>query len=576
MLTAPVRCVAAEETAMLSRLKLRTKLFLLLCLFAVGLVLGLGTNAMTLRNRMLADRVGKLQATVDMASSFAASLERQVAERRITRDQEVQALRDVIHGMRFDNGDGYVTLQTSGGMLLVHGADPSREDKISTAKDATGRPIWDLVQGALKGHDSGTISYLFPRPGQAVPLLKLSYVSRFAPLDAAFLAGAYVDDIDAAFKAQLVRIAGLGGAILLGTILAAWFVNHDIASSLGRLKSAMTALAGGDLSVEIPGADRRDEVGEMAATVRVFRDNAVRAEALQAEHRQAEQHAAAEKKASMVALADEFEASVAALVGSVSSSASEMEHTASAMRAAANDTARQASSVAAASGQTSANVQSVAGAAEQLSSSVMEISRQVAASSAVAGQAVAESSRTDALVQGLSDAAQKIGEVTRMISDIAGQTNLLALNATIEAARAGEAGKGFAVVASEVKSLASQTARATEEISTQIAAMQAVTGETVTAIHSIGDTIGKLNEFAAAIACAVEEQGAVTREIARSVQEAAAGTQQVSTHIAGITSAVAGTGSAADQVFAASGALAKKAGTLEGQVERFLSVVKAA
>ena len=561
---------------MLSRLKLRTKLSLLLCLFAGGLLLNLGIDAWAVRDRMLADRMAKLQATVDMMSGYAATLEQQVSDKRITRDQQLLALREVIHAMHFDGGSGYLALQTPEGLELAHGGNPSLENKISPAKDMSGRPISALIEDALRGRDTGTISYVFPRPGETVPLLKLSYVARFAPLNAVFLAGSYVDDINAAFRVQLIRIGGGGLVVLLVTVLITWLVNRDVTGSLGRLKAAMTALAGGDLSVEVPGVERRDEVGEMAATVRVFRDNAVRADALQAERRLADQRAADERKASMMALAGEFEASVAALVGNVASSAHAMEHTASAMSTAANETAQQASSVAAASEEASANVQSVAGAAEQLSSSVMEISRQVAASSAAAEQAVADSSRTDALVQGLSEAAQKIGEVTRMISNIAGQTNLLALNATIEAARAGEAGKGFAVVASEVKSLAAQTAQATDEISTQIAAMQDVTGETVVAIRSIGSRIGQLNEFAAAIASAVEQQGSATQEITRGVQEAAAGTQQVSAHIGGITYAVTGTGSAAGQVFVSAGDLAKQAKTLQGQVDHFLTMVKAA
>jgi PAS domain S-box-containing protein len=284
----------------------------------------------------------------------------------------------------------------------------------------------------------------------------------------------------------------------------------------------------------------------------------------------------AERKSTLARIASDFEQKIGGVVHIVSSAATEMESTASSLNAAAEQASRQVTAVSAASEQASANVQSVAGATEELSGSVSEISRQVAQSADVAAQAVKESERTNALVNELADAAQKINAVTSMIHDIASQTNLLALNATIEAARAGDAGKGFAVVASEVKGLANQTAKATEDISAQIAAMQNVTRETVTAIQSIGSTIGQINEIATTIASAVEEQGAATQEIARNVQQAAAGTSEVSRNIAGVTQSVSATGSAAGEVLGASGELAGQAETLNGHVTAFLDEVRAA
>jgi methyl-accepting chemotaxis protein len=253
-----------------------------------------------------------------------------------------------------------------------------------------------------------------------------------------------------------------------------------------------------------------------------------------------------------------------------------MEATAVAMTRAAETAGRQASVVAAASEQVSGNVQAVAGATEELSGSVDEIGRQVTLSSTISGEAVTESERTDALVTSLVDTARRIGDVTGLISDIAAQTNLLALNATIEAARAGEAGKGFAVVASEVKNLAGQTARATDEISSQIAAIQSATGDTATAIRSIGGTIGRIRGIATTIASAVEEQGAATRDIARSVQQTAAGTAEVSGNIAGVSDAVSQTGQAAEDVLAAAGQLARQAESLRHEVTGFLAEMRTA
>ena len=275
-------------------------------------------------------------------------------------------------------------------------------------------------------------------------------------------------------------------------------------------------------------------------------------------------------------MADDFEASVGKVARSVAAAAEGMKSTAESLSEVASDTGKRAVAVAAATEQASSNVQTVAASAEELAASVQEISRQVAESTAIASRATAEAEATDSTVKGLAEAAAKIGDVVRLISDIAGQTNLLALNATIEAARAGEAGKGFAVVASEVKNLASQTAKATEEIAAQISAMQGATDAAVRAIRSIIETIGRMNAIAASIAAAVEQQGAATQEIARSVQQAAVGTSEVAATIGGVTQAVDVAGGQAAQVLEAANALTGEAATLQGEVARFLAAIRAA
>jgi methyl-accepting chemotaxis protein len=276
------------------------------------------------------------------------------------------------------------------------------------------------------------------------------------------------------------------------------------------------------------------------------------------------------------ALLKDFETKTADLVGIVASAATELEATARAMTATTDETTQQATNVTAAVEAASVNVQTVASAAEELSASIGEISRQVAQSAEIADRAVQDANRTDAIVKTLAEGAQKIGDVVGLISTIAGQTNLLALNATIEAARAGEAGKGFAVVASEVKSLANQTAKATEDISRQIAQIQVATKEAVTAIEGITETIGEVSRIAASIAAAVEEQGAATQEIARNIHEAATGTQQVSGNIVRVRQGATDTGAAASQVLSAAGDLSGQAERLSGDVQRFVTEVKAA
>ncbi len=275
-------------------------------------------------------------------------------------------------------------------------------------------------------------------------------------------------------------------------------------------------------------------------------------------------------------LADDFESKLKGVIDAVSAAATELQATAETMTITAGESSRRATAVAAASEQATTNVQTVAAAAEELSKSIIEISRQVDGSTTVAGKAVEEAKRTDSRVHALSEAAQKIGEVVQLINDIASQTNLLALNATIEAARAGEAGKGFAVVASEVKSLASQTAKATEDISAQVNAIQAATRDAVEAIRSIGATITQISETSTTIASAVEEQGAATQEIARNVQQAAAGTHEVSDNIAGVTTAAGETGAATSQMLGAAKELAGQADMLRREVGDFFTRARAA
>ncbi len=365
------------------------------------------------------------------------------------------------------------------------------------------------------------------------------------------------------------------GAFLLGLGMA-WLLGRAIAGPVVAMTGAMQKLAAGDKDVAVPAQGRRDEIGQMAGAVEIFKQNMIEADRLRGEQEAAKSRSEADKRAAMDKMADEFESSVRGIVTRVSTAASGLQTTAKSMSATAEETQQQATAVAAAAEQASTNVQTVATAAEELSASIGEIGRQVSESARIAGQAVEDAGRTNAEVQALAEAAQKIGDVVKLINDIAGQTNLLALNATIEAARAGEAGKGFAVVASEVKSLATQTAKATEDIAAQIKAIQGATGSAVQAIQGIGGTIGRINEIATTIASAVEEQGAATKEIARNVQQASAGTDEVSANIAKVTGAATETGAAAGQVLGAAGELSRESDSLRTQVDAFVARIRAA
>jgi methyl-accepting chemotaxis protein len=383
------------------------------------------------------------------------------------------------------------------------------------------------------------------------------------------------------------------------------FVGSGIARPIRTLSGCMLRLADGDKSVEISGGARKDELGDMARAVQVFKDSMIETERLQVQQREAERKAQEEeirradekraaeakldedrraaearaeeaRKRGMLEMADAFEASVMKVVDQLSASTDQMQETVRSVSASADRTSEQATAVAAASEQASANVQTIATATEELSSSIQEIGRQVGHSTQISQQAVGEAEHTNAQVEGLAEAAQKIGDVVSLINDIASQTNLLALNATIEAARAGEAGKGFAVVASEVKSLATQTSKATEEITSQISAIQGATTDAVQAIRGIGSTIGQVGEIATAVAAAVEEQGAATAEIANNVQQAAAGTQEVSGKISEVTRAASESRSASNKMREAADSVAEQGSVLRREVEKFLATIRAA
>jgi methyl-accepting chemotaxis protein len=381
----------------------------------------------------------------------------------------------------------------------------------------------------------------------------------------------------------VTRATSRGGSVMGWTAAAAlvlllavgfgmiWFIVRPLTA----LNDAMQRLATGSHAVEVPSVGQKDEVGDMARTVEVFKTNLVETDRLRHEQEAAKALADGERRAALARLADGFEASVKGVVTAVSSASVELQASAETLSETASRASAQSTEVAEATHGALEDVQTVASASAELAASIREIGGQVSRSAAIAGQAASQAEATGGTVTALAESAQKIGEVVALISQIASQTNLLALNATIEAARAGDAGKGFAVVASEVKSLAAQTARATEEISQQIAAIQAATGDAVGAIKGIGRTIDEINEIATVIAAAVEEQSAATEEISRNVTHAAEGTEQVAQKIGAVTLAAGETGSAAGQVLGAAEELSRQSDTLERKVEDFLSQIRA-
>ena len=559
----------------LTNLKITPKLGILVGVTLLGLCIAGILAGYLMQREMLNGRVEQTRAIVDMARNMALGLQKQVAAGQMTKEAAIAEFSKRGNTLTFDNGNGYVFAYTMDGVAVLAPV-PSQIGQNRLDIDTGGRKLVRELRDGILRDGEVTLRYEFRKPGQEELIRKFSYAVPIPGWNMIVGTGAYLDDLDARMKplAWLLGLAILGIALVAGSI--AWLIGRSISKPLAQLGARMQALAEGKLDGDIPGIGRGDEIGAMAATVQIFKDNAVRIRGLEQKEADVQARAEAERRAAIERIASDFERSVTGIVRSVSTAAAGMQTTAQSMTATASDASARAATVSSASQLSSDNVGTVASAAEELSSSVAEISRQVARSSEIASKAVSDAERTNATVGALSTGAEKIGEVVKLIHSIAAQTNLLALNATIEAARAGDSGRGFAVVASEVKALANQTAKATEDISSQVAAMQASTTEAVASIGGITETISQMSEITMSISTAVEQQGGATREIARNIQSVAAGSNEISSHIGGVTTAAAATGKAASEVLANARELDTQSGMLRSAVDEFLVKVRAA
>jgi len=558
---------------LLARLKIIVRIYLLIVIAALGIVGVVMTSSVEIETSLTEARQDQTRRLVEVTSSLVRNLvDRAKAGEFSDEDGQKRAIAAVA-GLRYDTKE-YFWINDWDGNMLTHINAKLTGTNVLDMKDANGKRIFvDFIDIAKSSNGAGTYQYFWPdADGETKP--KISYVKGIPEWRWVIGSGVFADDIAKAVWEVQKKLGIAAGILLIVSIVLAALIGRSISKPVQVLNIAMQKLAAGDTTGHIGMDERRDEIGDMAKTVKVFQENARQVEKLKAEQAEMERRAAIEKKQAMDKMANDFEQSVGQIVDVVASAATELQANAKNLSEMADQTNRQSSVVAAATEEASTSVSTVASATEELSASIGEINRQVSESSRVAQDAVDEVKKTDQTVSTLSEAAAQIGDVVKLIQDIAEQTNLLALNATIEAARAGEAGKGFAVVASEVKNLATQTARATEEISKKIVTVQTVSADAVNAIRAIGNTIEHIGEITGAIASAIHEQTAATQEISNNVQQASAGTNEVSSNIVNVTHAASESRGAADEVLQASNELSKQAERLRSEIKAFMSKVR--
>ncbi len=559
----------------LANLKIGQRLMFIVFAGIAGAIIVAAVELSEIRSNLFSAHEDQVASLVDSVHTMLDHYEGEAQSGAMSKEDAQAAAKAAVGAMRYEKTE-YFFILDSKGVMVMHPVSAKLIGKDQRGlKDKAGKPfineLLDVVKGSAAG---GYVEYMWPKAGSEVPVPKLSYAKMYEPWGWVVVSGVYIDNIDTIYRENMMFTIGLVLVVLLLIGTASFFISRAITRPLGVVTRSMLRLADGDRDIHVGDTDSKSEIGDLTRALKVFHGKMTDMERMREEQEALKRAADQERRRAALALADDFERSVLGVVETVSSSATEMRSNADSLSEMSTAVSQRSATVSAATEQASMNVQTVATATEELTASIGEISRQVSQAAGITGTAVEAIEASNRKVQGLAVAVNKIGEVVNLITDIADQTNLLALNATIEAARAGDAGKGFAVVASEVKNLANQTAKATEEIGAQIAAVQGATKEAVEAIRNIGVIIGEISEATSTIASAVEEQSAATQEISRNVAQAAAGTEEVATNVVEVNASASEAGQASQSVLEAATSLMGDAEKLRRDVDNFLGQIR--
>lgn len=549
----------------MKNLPLKYQIFIIPLLAALVTVIVAVISARLVYNKIYQTHELQIKSVTEAVITMLTPIYDRVTAGELTQEEGQRLAKDQLRNIRFAGKEYFFTYDYDG-KLLSH---PIRTDLEGTY-DLKSPTIDRLLAAARDG--TGFVEYMWPKTAGAEPVAKLGYASVFKPWQWMIGTGVYIDDVTAETRVAVMVIGGVGLVALLVVLGIGLLIGRQLTARISGQIERMDVLADGNLDVTIPDRDGPDEISNIGKALEIFRRKLIESREATAA-REVEQERRASDAERIAELTRSFDITAATALDAVSAQAENLERNSVNLMKSADLASGQAGTVSEAARRASENVQTVASAADELSSSILEIDRQVASSAKIVQTAIHEADRSLEHVNGLSEAAQRIGKVVNLITDVAGQTNLLALNATIEAARAGDAGKGFAVVAGEVKNLANQTARATDEISEQVAAIQAATRTAVDSINTFHETIGTIREVTAAIEDAVKEQGAATRKISSNVQMASDGTSQVSEAIGDVSSVVGSTHRDSEEVLAAAEKLKNECTRLRTQVQQFLQSI---